>query len=55
VDAAINDYISREIVQERFGVTVDDAALAPENSDAVDASRAYLRFREGASQAGSRG
>jgi acyl carrier protein len=87
VEAVINDYISREIVQdasllplgnatslletgvldslsllrlvvfiqERFGITVDDVDLVPENFDTVDAICAYLRSREGASQAGSRG
>jgi acyl carrier protein len=87
VEAIINDYISRELVQdasmlplgnatslletgildslsllrlvvftqERFGITVDDVDLVPENFDSVDAICAYLRSRDGASQAGSRG
>jgi acyl carrier protein len=42
-------------VQERFGITVDDVDLVPENFDTVDAICSYLRSREGASQAGSRG
>jgi acyl carrier protein len=87
VDAVINDYISRELVQdasllplgnatslletgildslsllrlvvfiqERFGIIVDDVDLVPENFDTVDTICAYLRSREGTSQAGSRG
>ena len=89
MEAVINDYISRELVQdasllplanaaslleagvldslgllrlvlfvrERFGVTVDDVDLVPENFDSVDAICAYLRSREGegASHAGGRG
>ena len=89
MEAVINDYISKELVQdasllplsnttslletgvldslsllrlvvfvqERFGITVDDADLVPENFDTVDAICAYLRSRspEGASQAGDRG
>jgi acyl carrier protein len=89
LEAIINDYISRELVQdasllplgnatslletgildslsllrlvvfvqERFGVTVDDVDLVPENFDTVDAICAYLHSRagEGAGQAGSRG
>jgi acyl carrier protein len=87
VEAIINDYISRELVQdtsllplgnatslletgvldslsllrlvvfiqEQFGIVVDDVDLVPENFDTVDAICAYLRSREGASQAGSRG
>jgi acyl carrier protein len=87
VEAVINDYISRELVQDssllplghatllletgildslsllrlvvfvqdRFGVTVDDVDLVPENFDSVDSICAYLRSREGAGQAGSRG
>jgi acyl carrier protein len=89
MEAVINDYISKELVQdasllplgnttslletgvldslsllrlvvfvqERFGITVDDADLVPENFDTVDAICAYLRTRaqEGASQAGDRG
>jgi len=87
MEAVINDYISRELVQdagllplgnatslletgvldslsllrlvvfiqERFGITVDDVDLVPENFDSVDAICAYLRSQEGASQAGSRG
>ena len=87
MEAVINDYISRELVQDlsllplenatslletgildslsllrlvvfvqdRFGITVDDVDLVPENFDRVDTICAYLRSREGASQAGSRG
>jgi acyl carrier protein len=87
MEAVINDYISRELVQdasllplgnatslletgvldslsllrlvgfiqERFGITVDDVDLLPENFDSVDAICAYLSSREGAGQAGSRG
>jgi len=87
LEAVINDYISRELVQDlsllplenatslletgildslsllrlvvfvqdRFGITVDDVDLVPENFDRVDTICAYLRSREGASQAGSRG
>jgi len=89
LEAVLNDYISRELVQdssllplgnttplletgildslgllrlvvfiqERFGITVDDVDLVPENFDTVDAIGAYLRSRagEGASQAGGRG
>ena len=87
MEAIINDYISRELVQdasllplgnatslletgvldslsllrlvvfiqEQFGIVVDDVDLVPENFDTVDAICAYLRSREGASQAGSRG
>jgi acyl carrier protein len=87
LEAVINDYISRELVQDssllplgnatslletgildslsllrlvvfvqyRFGITVDDADLVPENFNSVDVICAYLRSREGASQAGSRG
>lgn len=79
MEEVINDYISRELVQdasllplgnatslletgvldslsllrlvvfvqERFGVTVDDADLVPENFDSVEAICAYLRSREG--------
>jgi acyl carrier protein len=41
-------------VQERFGITVDDADLVPEHFDTVDAICTYLRSRagQGASQAG---
>jgi acyl carrier protein len=87
VEAVINDYISKELVQdsstlplgnatslletgvldsmsllrlvvfiqEQFGITVDDVDLVPEHFDSVDAICAYLRSREGAGQAGSRG
>jgi acyl carrier protein len=79
VETVINDYISRELVQdagrlplgnatslletgvldslsllrlvvfiqERFGITVDDADLLPEHFDTVDAVCAYLRSRDG--------
>lgn len=41
-------------LRERFGVTVEDADLIPENFDSVDAICAYLRARHGqeASRAG---
>jgi acyl carrier protein len=89
VETIINDYISREVVQdaallplgnatslletgaldslgllrlvvfvqERFGVTVDDVDLVPENFESVDAICAYLRSRdgEGAGRAVGRG
>ena len=89
MESVINDYISREFVQdatllplgnatslletgildslgllrlvvfvqERFGITMDDADLVPENFDSVDAICAYLRVRGGkeASHAGIRG
>jgi acyl carrier protein len=42
-------------IQERFGITVDDVDLVPENFDSVDAICAYLRSLQGAGQAGSRG
>ncbi len=44
-------------IQERFGITVDDVDLVPENFDTVDAICAYLRTRagEGAGQASGRG
>jgi acyl carrier protein len=43
-------------LRERFGVTVEDADLIPENFDSVDAICAYLRARAGreASHAGVR-
>jgi acyl carrier protein len=89
LESVINDYISREFVQdasllplgnatslletgildslsllrlvvfvqERFGITMDDADLVPENFDSVDAICAYLRSRDGVreSQAGGHG
>jgi acyl carrier protein len=89
LEAVINDYISREVVQdpallplgnatslldtgvldslsllklvvfvqERFGITVDDVDLVPENFDSVDAICAYLRSQDGgkAAQVGSHG
>ena len=89
METVINDYISREFVQdasllplgnatslletgildslgllrlvvfvqERFGITMDDADLVPENFDSVDAICAYLRSRDGIreSQAGGHG
>jgi acyl carrier protein len=88
VETIVNDYLTRELVQdvallplgdatslletgtlhslsmlrlavflrERFGVTVEDADLIPENFDSVDAICAYLRARVGreASHAGVR-
>jgi acyl carrier protein len=89
LESVINDYISREFVQdasllplgnatslletgildslgllrlvvfvqERFGITMDDADLVPENFDSVNAICAYLRSRDGIreSQAGGHG
>jgi acyl carrier protein len=89
VETILNDFITRELVQDeallplgdatslietgilqslsmlslavflrdRFGVTVEDADLTPENFDSVDAICAYLRARDGkeASHAGIRG
>ena len=89
METVINDYISREVVQdaallplgnatslletgildslgllrlvvfvqERFGVTVDDVDLIPENFESVDAICAYLRSRdaEGAGRAAGHG
>ena len=87
MEAIINDYISKELVQdtsllplandtslletgildslsllrlvvfiqERFDIVVDDVDLVPENFDTVETICAYLRSREGASQAGHRG
>ena len=89
MEAVINDYISREFVQdatllplgnatslletgildslsllrlvvfiqERFGISVDDVDLVPENFDSVDAICAYLRTRDGVreGQAGGHG
>jgi len=34
-------------IQERFGLTVDDLDLVPENFDSVDAICGYLRSRAG--------
>jgi len=44
-------------LRERFGVTVEDADLVPENFDSVDGICAYLRARDGkeTSDAGIRG
>lgn len=44
-------------LRERFGVTVEDADLVPENFDSVNAICSYLRARDGkeASHAGIRG
>ena len=41
-------------IRDRFGVTVEDADLVPENFDSVDGICAYLRARDGkqASDAG---
>ena len=89
METMVNDYITRELVQdadllplgdatslletgilhslsmlrlavflrERFGVTVEDADLVPENFDSVDAICAYLRSRDGGKvgQAGGNG
>jgi acyl carrier protein len=88
LEAVVNDYISRELVQDssllpignatslldtgildslsllrlvvfiqqRFGISVSDVDLVPENVDSVDAICAYLRSRtgEGAGRAGNR-
>jgi acyl carrier protein len=44
-------------VRERFGITVDDVDLIPENFDSVDAICRYIRSRDGerAVHAGDRG
>ena len=44
-------------LRERFGVTVEDADLVPENFDSVDAICDYLRTRDGVreGQAGGHG
>ena len=87
VETVINDYISRELVQdpvllplsdetslletgildslsllrlvvfleERFGVTMGDADLLPENFASVNTICAYLRARESGKQQASRG
>jgi hypothetical protein len=47
MEAVINDYISRQLVQ--------DANLLPFGNTTVDAICAYLLSQEAASQAGSRG
>jgi acyl carrier protein len=87
VETVINDYISREIIQdakllplandaslmdsgildslsllrlvvfleERFGITVGDADLLPDNFSSVNAICAYLRAREPGRQAATHG
>jgi acyl carrier protein len=87
VETVINDYISREIIQdakqlplandaslmdsgildslsllrlvvfleERFGITVGDADLLPDNFASVNAICAYLRAREPGRQAATHG
>jgi len=87
VETVINDYISREFVQdpallpladdtslldsgildslsllrlvvfleERFGVTMGDADLLPENFGSVNAICAFLRAREPGKQGAARG
>ena len=87
VETVINDYISRELVQdpallpladetsllesgildslsllrlvvfleERFGITMGDADLLPENFASVNTICAYLRAREPGKQQASRG
>jgi acyl carrier protein len=87
VETVINDYISRELVQdqallpladeesllqsgildslsllrlvvfleERFGITVGDAELLPENFASVNAICSYIRAREPAKQEVPRG
>jgi acyl carrier protein len=87
VEKVINDYISRELVQdptllpladetslmesgildslsllrlvvfleERFGITVGDADLLPDNFASVSAICAYLRAREPGRQAAAHG
>jgi len=87
VETVINDYISRELVQdpallpladetslldsgildslsllrlvvfleERFGITVGDADLLPENFTSVNTICAYLRAREPGKQEAARG
>jgi acyl carrier protein len=34
-------------IRERFGITIDDMDLNPENFDSVDTISAYLRSRDG--------
>ena len=87
METVINDYISRELVQdpallpladdtslldsgildslsllrlvvfleERFGITMGDADLLPENFASVNAICAYLRAREPGKQEAARG
>ena len=87
METVINDYISRELVQdkallpladeasllesgildslsllrlvvfleERFGITVGDADLLPENFASVNTICAYIRAREPGKQAAARG
>ena len=87
METVINDYISRELVQdpallplatttsllesgildslsllrlvvfleERFGITMGDADLLPENFASVDAICAYLRAREPGTQEAAHG
>ena len=87
METIINDYISRELVQdpallpladetslldsgildslsllrlvvfleERFGITIGDADLLPENFASVNAISAYLRTREPGKQGAARG
>jgi acyl carrier protein len=87
VETVINDYISRELIQdpallpladeksllqsgildslsllrlvvfleERFGITVGDAELLPENFASVNAICSYIRAREPAKQEVPRG
>jgi acyl carrier protein len=87
VETVINDYISRELVQdpallpladetslletgildsltflrlvifleERFGITMGDADLLPENFTSVNTICAYLRARESGKRQASRG
>jgi acyl carrier protein len=89
LEAVVNDFISKELVQdasllpldnqaslldsgvldslsllrmvvfiqERFGISVDDVDLVPENFDSVNSICAYLRTRDGGkvSQAGGHG
>ena len=87
METVINDYISRELVQdpallpladetslldsgildslsllrlvvfleERFGITVGDADLLPENFTSVNTICAYLRAREPGKQEAARG
>lgn len=57
LEAVIDDHISEEFIQGRFGIAVDDLALIPEHFARVDAIRAHLRshVERGAAQAGSHG
>lgn len=57
MEAVIDDHVSKEFIQERFGIVVDDLDLVPEHFARMDASCASLRSRveRSAAQAGSHG